>query len=319
MTTFSDGVYQYGGVPVGGMFTNGSAYFVKPSTGSNGNTGKRPDKAFSTLAKAQTAATADSNEVVYLISESNSAASTTDYQSSALAWDKDGVHLVGINSGGAIAQRSRIAQLATATNVDNLFTLSADNCRVENIHVFHGVDDATSKGAALVSGDRNHIVNCHFAGIGHDTMDTADNYSLSVTGDENLFERCTIGLDTVARGTAATYEINISGGATRNIFRKCLIISYSEAATFGFLNIPADGIDRFVLFEDCTFLNFGTTMTEAAHIAAGTSPNGNVLLKNCTVVGATDWEANTESGRLYIDGAAPTNNTSGLAVLVEAT
>lgn len=319
MTTFSDQVYQMGGVPVGGMFTNGKGYFVKPSTGSNGNSGKRPDKAFSTLAAGLAAATANSNDVVYMIAEGNASAATTDYQSSALSWNKDGVHLVGINSGNAIAMRSRIAQLSTATNVDNLFTVSANNCMVSNIHVFHGVDDATSKGAVLVSGDRNHFVNCHFAGIGHDTMDTADNYSLSVTGDENLFEKCVIGLDTIARGTAATYEINISGGATRNIFRDCMVISYTEAATFGFLNIPADGIDRFVIFENCTFVNFGTAMTEAFHIAAGTSPTGNVILKNCTVVGATDWEANTESGRTYIDGAAPTNNTSGLAVLVEAT
>ena len=60
-------------------------------------------------------------------------------------------------------------------------------------------------------------------------------------------------------------------------------------------------------------------MTEALSVANGTSPNGLIFLKDCSVIGATDWEANTESARVYIDGGAPTNNTSGLAVIVEAT
>lgn len=319
MTTVADGYFQYGGVPVSGMFTNGRAVFVKPYTGGDGNDGKTIKKSVKTLSKALALATADKNDVVYMIAESNTATSTTDYQSAALDWNKDAVHLIGINGGQAINQRSRIAQLSTATNVDNLFTVSANDCLIKDISVFHGVNDATSKGAVLVSGDRNHFVNCNFAGIGHDAQDTADNYSLSITGDENLFENCVIGLDTIARGTAATYEVNISGGAARNIFRNCTFISYTEAGTFGFLNIPADGIDRFVIFENCVFHNFGTAMTEAFHIAAGTSPTGNIILKNCTGIGFTDWESNVESGRTYIDGAAPTNNTSGLAVLVEAT
>jgi hypothetical protein len=58
-------------------------------------------------------------------------------------------------------------------------------------------------------------------------------------------------------------------------------------------------------------------MTEAFDVHA--SAGGLILLKNCTVVGATDWEANVESANTFIDGGAPTNNTSGLAVNVEAT
>lgn len=325
MTTFTDTLYHSGGMPVGGMMTNGKAWFVKPGTsagGTDGNTGNRVNRPLATLSKAQSSATADRNDVVYLISSSNTAANTSDYQSSALAWAKDGVHLIGINSGNAVAQRSRIAQLSTATDVDDLFTVSADNCRIENIHVFHGVDDATSKGAVLVSGQRNYFRNCHFAGIGHATMDTADNYSLKVTGSENVFEHCVIGLDTISRATA-TYEMQLSGGATRNLFRKCIIETMAGAAGFSFLKVPADGIDRWAIFDDCIFVNAiqstATTMTEALNVAAGTSPNGLVLLKNCTLIGATDWEATSESARVYIDGAAPTNNTSGLAVVVEAT
>lgn len=326
LTNFPNGVSSFG-IPVigGGMIPFGpdsAPLFVAPNTGSDGNRGISANQPLDTLTKAQSLATANRNDVVFMISESNTASATTDYQSVALDWAKDGVHLIGVNSGNMVAGRSRIAQLSTATDVDNLFTVSADNCLIANIHVFHGVDDATSKGAVLVSGMRNHFVNCHFAGIGHATMDTSANYSLSVTGSENLFEDCVIGLDTISRATA-TYEMSISGGVARNVFKRCLITSMAGAAGFSFLNVGATGIDRYTMFEDCTFINAiqstATTMTEALSVDAGTSPNGMIILRNCTLIGATDWEASGESARVYIDGAAPTNNTSGLAVVVEAT
>lgn len=326
LTAFPKGISSFGmpvlgGVPFG---RTSKAFFVAPNTGSDGNNGKDVTKPLDTLSKAQTLATANSNDTVFLISESNTASATTDYQSSALAWAKDGVHLVGVNSGNAVAQRSRIAQLSTATNVDDLFTVSANNCYIANIHVFHGVADATSKGAVLVSGNRNHFYNCHFAGIGDATMDTADNYTLKVTGSENLFERCVIGLDTIARGTAANYEMTFSGGATRNIFRDCIIMTYAEANTHLFMKIAANGIDRWNLFDNCIFINMptgdaaGTTMTEAFDVTGGGSPDGIIILNQCTLVGATDWEAAAVSGKVVIRTDAGTAATAGLSADVAA-
>jgi len=319
MTTFTDQVFHMGGVPVGGMFTNGRAIFVKPSTGSDGNTGKTPARAVKTLAKALSLATANSNDVVYFIAESNTASSTTDYQSSALDWNKDGVHLIGINSGCMVNQRSRIAQLSTATNVDDLFTVSADNCYIANISVFHGVDDATSKGAVKVTGQHNYFKNCTFSGIGHATMDTADNYSLKVSGGaENVFEGCYIGLDTIARGTAANSEIVLDTGATRNLFKDCIIATYAEADTHQFLIVPSAGLDRWTIFRNCIFMNMptgdaaGTTMTEAFEVTGGGSPDGIIYLDGCSLVGATDWEAAAVSGKVMIRTDAGTAATAGL-------
>lgn len=299
MTTFGDMVFAMGGVPLlpGIPFGRASRpIFVAPGTGAGGsdsNNGKKPNQALATLSKAQTLATADHNDTVFMLASSNTAANTTDYQSSALSWAKDGVHLIGVNSGNKIAQRSRIAQLSTATNVDNLLTVSADNCFISNIHVFHGVADATSKGAVLVSGDRNRFQNCHFAGIGHDTQDTADNYSLCVTGSENLFEDCVIGLDTIARGTAANYELLLSGAATRNIFRNCTFLTFAEAAGHLFVSIGSGGIDRFVTFENCTFINAtnSTASTMTAAMSVNASAGGHVIVKDSMLIGASDWTA----------------------------
>jgi hypothetical protein len=326
-----------GGLEVDGPIVPGAAPFgvsskslyVQPAAaastprGSDNNVGTSPAQALATLSKAQTLATADSNDVVYMISQSNTAANTTDYQSAALSWAKDCVHLIGVNAGGRVAQRSRIAQLSTATGITGLLTVSADNCFISGIHVFQGVADATSLGAVLVSGDRNHFHRCHFAGIGHATQDAANNYSLKVTGSENYFEQCTIGLDTIARGTAANWELELSSGATRNYFKDCDIITYAEAATHQFLYVPTNGLDRWTIFDNCRFINMptgdagGTTMTEAFDVTGGGSPDGIIILDKCTLVGATDWEASA-SGKVMIRTDGGTAATAGLSADVAA-
>jgi hypothetical protein len=326
MTTFSDQVYQLGGVPTNGYFAVGNTWFVRPGSGNDGNKGDKPSRAFATLAKALSVATADNGDVVYMISEDNSASGTTDYQSSSLDWNKDGVHLIGVNgSGNFVQQRSRIAQLSSATDVDDLFTVSANNCLIANISVFHGVDDADSVGAVKVTGERNRFYNCTFSGIGNATMDTANNFSLSVSGGaENIFEKCYIGLDTVARGTAANSEIRLESGATRNMFKDCVIATYAEANTHQFLIVPSAGLDRWTIFDHCIFMNMptgdasGTTMTEAFDVTGGGSPDGIILLNFCTLVGATDWEAATESGKVVIRTDAGTAVTAGLTADVDA-
>lgn len=324
MTTFGDKVYELGGSPIGNNKFYNKVWYVKPSTGLDGNSGRSPDRALKTLTQALSNATANKNEAVYLIAESNSASSTTDYQSAALDWNKDGVDLIGVCSGNFVQQRARIAQLSTATGITGLFTVSANNCYFANFSVFHGVNDATSVGAVLVSGDRNAFNNVTMSGIGHATMDTANNYSLSVTGSENVFKDCYIGLDTIARGTAANSEIRLSGGATRNYFKDCIIATYAEANTHQFLIVPTNGLDRWTIFKNCIFVNMptgdasGTTMTEAFDVTGGGSPDGIIILDFCTLVGATDWEAATVSGKVLIrtDGGAAA--TAGLSADVAA-
>lgn len=327
ITNFPNGVSSFGAVlPASGVGpTQGNTWFVKPSTGNNSNSGKSPEQAFKTLATALAAATANQNDVVYLLSESNSAASTTDYQSTALNWNKDGVHLIGVGSGSFLQNRARIAQLSTATNVDGLLTVSADNCLIANISVFHGVNDATSVGAVNVTGERNRFLNCSFSGIGHATQDVADNYSLQISGGaENVFERCYIGLDTVARGTAANSEIRLVSGATRNLFKDCIIATYAEANTHQFLLVPSAGLDRWTIFDNCIFMNMptgdaaGTTMTEAFDVTGGGSPDGIIYLHNCALIGATDWEAATVSGKVLIRTDGGTAATAGLTADVAA-
>lgn len=290
-TNFPNGVTSFGiPLPMSGIGpTQGNYYFVKPATGNDDADGSSPDSALQTLARALELATANQNDVVFLMAESNTASGTTDYQSTALDWNKDLVHLIGVGAGPMIGQRARIAQLSTVLTIEDLFTVSADNCMIANIAVFQGVasSTATSPRAMVVSGERNQIVNCQISGIGNASMDTAGARSLAVTGAENTFQHCYIGLDTIIRATA-TAEVTV-GNVARTIFEDCFFNTYTSLSTFKMVTYTAP--DRFVLFKGGMInavLNITSAVAPTGALAAATSVNGQIILINCPVVGFAD-------------------------------
>lgn len=309
-----DLMLHLGGVPVNApIMHTGVGIFVKPSTGSDGNTGRTPAKAVKTLAKALSLATANHGDVVYMISESNTAASTTDYQSATLDWNKDGVHLIGVNCGSRLGQRSRIAQLSTILTIDTLFKVSANNCLIANIEVFQGVSGstATTPVAVQVTGQRNRFVNCQISGMGDATaandMDVAAARSLLLTAaSENIFEKCYIGLDTTIKATAAA-EVEIAGASTRNIFEDCYFNTYTSNANMLMVTIAA-AMDRFTIFKNCAFINVLniTSATAMTAVMDAASVNGNVHIINPYVSGFTNITA-ADASRvkvLGLDGTA---------------
>jgi hypothetical protein len=298
----------------------GTRFYVRPYTGKDGNTGRAPDKAVKTLAKAKSMATADKGDVVYLIAESNTAASTTDYQETALDWNKDGVHLIGVGSNPMIGQRARIAQLSTVKDIGDLFTVSADNCLIANIEVFQGVASATAttERAMVVSGQRNQFVNCQISGIGDTSMDDAGSCSLAVIypAAENIFKHCYIGLDTAIRATA-TAEIRITGTGVaarvpRTIFEDCIINSYTSLETFKACIVTYG--DRFVLFKNC-IINAVQNITSAVSptgAIAHSDPNGSIILHGTSVYGYDNVTTANDSSTLISSFGANAADT-GLA------
>jgi hypothetical protein len=271
------------------------------------------------LATALAACSADQNDTVYLFGESNTAASTTDYQSSTLNWNKDLVHLIGVNSGPLLSQRSRVALISSYVTASNLFTLSADGCLIENVSFYAGVASANPTGCFKLTGQRNVIRNCHIAGMGHATMDITGAYSLQISGGaENLLEDCSIGQDTTTLGAAVNAVVYFASAATRNHFRNCRFLLYTNHATnCQFLRSAAGAIDRYQIFEDCLFLNAidsgSTALTQAFTVAASGSPAGGVLLVGKTaVIGATDWNS-ADSGNVSALGYTVTTATAGLS------
>ncbi len=311
MTTFTDQLYQNAGAPVNGMFSNGKAWFVDPYRGGDSNRGDRVNRAKKSTSSALSAARAGHNDVIYLCSYTNTLATTADYQTSTLTWNKDSTHLIGVNSGNHAFQRSTIrpATTATAASVAPLMSITANNCRFENISVINDLNAAAAVGAVYVSGSRNHFKNCHFGGnAGGTTADVATQYSLYLYGaQENVFDGCTIGMDTISR-SSQRYEIYFNkdasnNGTARNVFRNCVIYTYATSTAMTWLTYAASAVDRFNLFQNCIFVNTGTSsLASGFSISATGSPAGILILKGCSLVGATASE-NAASGALYYDAA----------------
>lgn len=301
----------------------GRLIFCRPGTGSDGNNGSTPAKAVKTLTQALALATANQNDTVVLMAESNTAASTTDYQLDNLNWNKDGVHLIGINAGPLHSQRSRVAMISTWTAAHELFTLSANGCIISGIEFFAGVASVNPLGCMSVTGDRNRFRNCHIAGMGNAANDIAGAYSLNLQGAiENLFDDCTIGQDTIQLGAAANSVLlftNAAPASTRNHFRNCrfeLFTSHASNCLFA-RGGGAGNIDREQIFENCLFLNcIDSSSTNLTHAMAIVTGGGAIVLTgNTGVIGATGWNA-TNSILRAVGGAIPVVGSYGLAVQI---
>lgn len=128
MTTFGDVVYHMGGVPASGKFTTGNVFFVDSVHGADGNTGKKPSKAFATLDKATNSCTANNNDIVYIMPNhaETIAASTT--------WVPDvaGVQYIGLGLG---SDAPELTFSATGSRID----VSGGNNLFQNIRFVAGI------------------------------------------------------------------------------------------------------------------------------------------------------------------------------------
>lgn len=340
LTNFPDGITSFG-VPmvggIGGIPLTGNWYWVDPASGSDGNDGTSPETPFATLYRAHSAMTSGNNDVCVLVG--NGAASGSARLSTALAqtidstvtagtlvWSKNACHLIGQTAPTQVAQRARIAPpTGTYTQATfgsgNFVTVSGSGCIFANISLFNGFSTGgTDQICWTDSGGRNFYYNMNFGGMGDQTSaDDAGSRSVKLSGStgENTFVGCVFGLDTVTRG-AANASLEFAGGCPRNTFLNCNFPFQTDASSpLGIIVSAAAGSDRWQKFDRCTFINnVGSTSTTMAGLATlAASMGGLLLMKDCTLVGITEFGTDaTSRGQIYVDGGAPTAATSGIAV-----
>lgn len=282
----------------------GNYFFVNETTGSDGNTGQA-DNPFATLTQALAKCTAGNNDVVFLTGTVHTTATTN--------WSKNNTHLIGL-SAPCDNDRSRISQTGS-TVFTPLVNVTASGCIFANIGTFHGFANASTQICWAEAGGRNYYQSVQFFGMGNATAAAqAGSRSLTVAGSgENLFEQCTIGLDTIVRATNANASLEFLSSTPRNTFRNCIFQAFISDVSDVHVTVGADGIDRYVLFDNCAFINAveSTSSTMSAAITANASAGGAVLLQNPISLGAT---AIATTGPVYIVGAVPTAATSGIAI-----
>lgn len=295
------------------MAAGGKWYYCDPTNGTAG-AGDSPENATNSLLEAYNLCRDGVNDGVIFIG------GATSYQpTAAFTWSKSFTHLVGAtNALPGMGQRARVVN-AAANDLSVLFTLSGSGCLIANMQFFDGKDSAADGACVLVSGSRNHFVNCFVAGMGDATASgpatRAGSYGLKVSGAENCFSDCTIGLDTVER-TAANSELIVAGA--RNRFVHCDFRANSTTAGKFLVQIDNSGGDlRDTIFDGCLFINYTTNWAAGINNAFDMPAAGNthwVVLKDCALVGNSVGWADTVT-RLYTADPAP-NAGAGIAVAV---
>ncbi len=307
---------QLMGIPFGGRYI-----FVNAVTGTDDNEGTA-DSPFQSIPAAYNVMTEGKNDVLILVQAPTTAASTTGTfrLSAALTWAKSACHMIGVTAPVPEFQRCRISTATGATaNINPLFTVSATGCYFANFAFFQGVgESATAEQLCLITGDRNYFANIAFTGMGSTNgAQQAASYDVTLTdGDENCFDNCTFGTETIQRNTSNA-NVVIASGSQRNLFRDCTFImnTSSTGSLFATANTSNALNGSSMTFQHCRFrtlLNITGAATPAQVIAVANDVNGTVFFDECSAM-ASDWSTNT-TGVVKTNCYVPNGNTGGLFV-----
>ena len=226
-------------------------FLVDAQHGDDDNNGQSFEHPLLTLEAAEDLCVDNHNDVVAIIggpTQLNLAA--------ALTWDKSYTHLVGLtNDLPGVGQRARLTS-ATDAAIAAMLTVSGNGCIFKNLNIQNECVADADSGALVVSGMRNYFRNCFISGmIGSAPAARAAAYSATVTGPENYFDRCAIGVSTIER-TAHNAELILSGSnCKRNHFRKTQFLSQSVDAGKVLVRIAASTELWQLNFEECIWSN----------------------------------------------------------------
>lgn len=319
-TNFPNGITSLG-IPTFGTGTippfTGNYFFVQQTTTAGVTAGAGTAQSpYNTIEAALAACTSGNNDVIFLIG--------TVSLTATLTWSLNNTHLVGLCGPLQRGKRARISS-SGSTPFGPLVSVTGNGCLFQDFGTFFGFSTtgSTSPICWQDTGGRNTYDCVEFMGFGDGTASTgtavqtgARAFKLNTSTGECTFRNCTFGVDTITRN-ATNYTLEIAGGAPRLTFENCDFEAYlgSSGASSSHVLIGSAGIDRYVNFKGCRFMNAtgsaATTMTQCMNVSS--SAGGMVLLDQCTGFGFTHWETSA-SGRVLLDMGTVTAHDGGIAV-----
>ena len=315
---FPNGITSMGVPLIGGSLPpfTGKYLFVNPAIGNDGYEGTA-DQPLKTLPAAYAKTTSGNNDVIFLVG--NGTTTATARLTATLTWANNATHLLGLTAPSPFASRARISDLTTATaEINPMMAVSGSGCIFANFSFYQGIGQtSTAEQLMDISGSRNVFSRIHFGGMGATASSggaaAATSYCINFLagGDENFFEDCVIGLDTIAR-TAANASVKFTAGAgvARNVFQNCVFPAYATGSGSGAFFIDASGassVDRFNTCRRCLFTS--SVGSGGSAISAAVNPpvgGGLIVLDECTSVGVTAWSGASS----YVYATAPTATAS---------
>lgn len=311
------------GIPV----TTGNLYFVIPASDSNyvefynkyqKTYADGTQAVHNTIASAYAAVTSNRHDVIFL------SANAAHAQTSMLSIAKNRVHFVGMGlRGGAfgLGARARVTMGVTtaATDLGVLQNTGVGNT-FRNIKFDSSNTKAESIYSVVEAGEYAIYENCEF--YKSTDLDVTGAAEVANNGDSAQWIRCTFG-STANQTSGAVIRPNmlLTGGIVAgkkcrdNIIDDCLfLVKAGNTAAVRIYGANATDVERMLLIKNSVFMsNILGAATPAHAIGFGAAQTeGTVLLKNCTSVDHTVMKQASMS--IYVDGAVPTHNTTGVAV-----
>jgi len=299
------------GIPRG---PNSQVYLVDTTNGLAANLGTKLIHPMESIETAEAACTAGQHDVVLYI-----ASASGDNTAAVVTWDKDYTHLVGWCAPCGVSNRSRLFQGAAVTAVSPSVNITASGCIFQNLTLFQGVADAGNLINVQVTGGRNYFENVHFAAPGNAAHAINGGGALLLcAAEECLFNKCTVGLTTVALATGYSL-LRVDADSARNTFKDCDFIMRAGATTvyFGEM-VDATAILDYLMFDGCKFINVSTTnAVGTAFLFVNPNADRQILMKNCTGFGLGAWDT-TNTDVVLGDMGTPTGvDLSGVAIALD--
>jgi len=302
LSTFPDGVFQYGGMPtVGGgiPITTGTYYWVDPTNGNDAFDGKAKDRAFKTIDAANDAVTTNKNDVVLLDAYAQHTLTEK------LTVSKSRVHFVGLDGGGRYyGQRARVS-LGANTTEDATLEVTGVGCTFRNIKFSNASNMGATTYCVKDGGEYSLFENCEI--YKSDDLDQAASAEFLCNGDSSLYKHCTFGsLDT---RRAATNLPNImfdreiiTGKVARDVmFDDCLfwVNPYDTGSVF-IIFTAANDAERMVLFRNSTFIASDLNSVTPDNVVESALTTAQCAFVNCWSVNATSWASSTTNLNVFV-------------------
>lgn len=300
MTTFADGVFQYGGMPTGGgsgiPTTFGKYLFVNPDSNGTG-TGKSLKDAFLTVGAAVTASTTNEHDVILMHAQSaHSTASSNDQ----LTLTKNRLHFVGLGGGSRYqGQRTRWTMGVTTgvaiaivknTGIGNTFT---------NIKFDSSDTLSTSLYAFADGGEFTQLTKCEVTKT--TLLSNTGRAPMLCNGDGAYYVGCTFG-STIPIVTAKSSSMlitreTISGKVARDVvIEDCLFLIKTTSTDSSLLHgANANDVERIFLLKNCGFYNNKTSTVnpDQAVESDTTLTTGDIIADNCWSLNCTAFSTTT--------------------------
>ena len=258
MTTFADGLFQYGGMPVGVVAPipraaiGGRVYFVDGSNGSDAYNGKSVKRPFATIQAAVTAA--DAGDTVFVFPKAMAAGATDpgSYEENVvIPATAENLAIIGVSYGRT---QGGLPQLKVGTTTTQaLLTVRAPGCLIANL----GINGSGATGGGILLDDDGStktafgtsIVGCHLKNCAGTTATDA------ATGGAIQF-------------SGAPWQLLIKGNRFYNNVGDVVLLNTSNSA-------PKD-----IVIEDNIFSDDPAASDVNVYLAGGSGVASGLIIRN---------------------------------------